>query len=249
MQYNLVKATLGKAVMFERNLDLKETAADHEWHPKYIDVIACLFICATIATWVTAGKLWAVGPFTFSAATLVYPLTCIFGDVLTEIYGFNRTRRIIWTGLGCGLLFLLLVQIAIILPPAPDYKMQDAFAVVNGSLPRIVIASYIAYIFCEFTNSSIMSKMKVWSNAKNFPLRAVVSTIGAQLVDSAVFFIIAFAGTIPTGVIISLIFGTWIFKSLYEFAALPFTTVAVQWIKRLEGIEHFDRHKLKIFKF
>jgi len=235
--------------MFSRDTSLKIATADQQWHPKHIDIVACLFICANIATWVTAGKLWMLGPFTFSAATLVYPLTCVFGDVLTEIYGFDRTRRLIWTGFGCGLLFLFFVQIAIALPPAPDYKLQDAFAAVNGSLPRIVIASYIAYICCEFTNSSIMSKMKVWSNANNFPLRAVVSTIGAQLVDSIVFFTIAFAGTIPTKIVLSLILGTWIFKSFYEFAVLPFTTIAVHWLKRLEGIEHFDHHKLEIFKF
>ncbi len=235
--------------MFERDLELKETSADNQWHPKHIDIVACLFITANIATWVTAIKLWTWGPLTFSAATLVYPLTCVFGDVLTEIYGFNRTRRLIWTGFGCGLLFLFFVQIAIILPAAPDFKLQDAFAAVNGALPRIIIASYVAYICCEFTNSSIMSKMKVWSKGDNFPLRAAASTIGAQLVDSIVFFTAAFVGIIPLGTLLSLIFGTWIAKSLYELIVLPFTTIAVTWLKKREGVEHFDRHRLEIFKF
>jgi uncharacterized integral membrane protein (TIGR00697 family) len=194
-------------------------------------------------------QIMGFGAIHFFGGDISLSADLFFGDVLTEIYGFNRTRRLIWTGFGCGLLFLVFVQIAIVLPPAPTYKLQDAFASVNGSLPRIVIASYFAYICCEFTNSSIMSKMKVWSNADNFPLRAVVSTIGAQLVDSIVFFVIAFVGTIPAQVVLSLVFGTWIAKSLYEFAVLPFTTVFVRWLKEREGIEHFDRHKLKIFEF
>lgn len=235
--------------MFERDVSLKETSQDNAWHPKYIDVVACLFITANIATWVTAIKLWSLGPFTFSAATLVYPLTCVFGDILTEIYGFNRTRRLIWAGFGCGLLFLFFVQVAIALPPSPDFKLQEAFALINGGLPRIIIASYAAYICCEFTNSSIMSKMKVWSKANNFPLRAAASTVVAQLVDSIIFFTAAFAGVVPTGTLFSLILSTWIAKSLYEFVVLPFTTAAVIWLKKREGIEHFDRHKLEIFKF
>jgi len=235
--------------MFSKDIELEVTTADNQWHPKYIDIVACLYICALIGTWVTASKLWHLGPLTFSAAVLVYPLNAIFGDVLTEIYGFNRTRRLIWTGLGCGLLFLLFVQIAIALPPAPSYTLQDAYAAVNGNLPRMVIASYVDYVACEFTNSAIMSKMKVWSKARNFPLRAVASTVGAQFVDSILFVGIAFTGVVPTGVLLTIMFGTWIFKSLYEFAALPFTTVFVHWLKSLEGIEHFDRYKLRMFRF
>ena len=206
-------------------------------------------ICANIATWVVASKLWSWGPFTFSAATLVYPMTCVFGDVLTEIYGFNRTRRLIWTGFGCGLLFLLFVQIAILLPAAPDYKSQDAFAAINGGLPRIVAASYLAYVFCEFTNSFVMSKMKVWSKANNFPLRAMASTFAAQLIDSVIFFTVGFAGNFSTHTLISVIFSTWIVKSLYEAVFLPATTAGVAWLKSREGIEHFDRCKLRIMKF
>ena len=230
-------------------MDLKEINADFEWHPKYIDVIACLYICTNIATWVTAGKLWSFGPFTFSAAVLVYPLTCIFGDVLTEIYGFNRTRRLIWTGFNCGLLFLFFVQVAIALPPSVDYKMQEAFMAVNGSLPRVIVASYLAYVCCEFVNSYIMSKMKIWSQGNNFPLRAALSTVGAQLVDSIVFFVIGFFGIVPTKTVVVTILSTWGAKSAYEIALLPLTTYAVRRLKRMEGVEQFDRCRLLIFKF
>lgn len=245
----VLKPYRGRDYMFERDMHLKETGADHEWNPQWIDVVACLYICANIATWVTASKLWVCGPFIFSASTLVYPLTCVFGDILTEIYGFNRTRRLIWTGFGCGLLFLFFVQIATLLPPAPDYKLQQAFAEVNSSLPRIIIASYAAYICCEFTNSFIMSKMKVRSRAHNFPLRALVSTLGAQFIDSCVFFTAAFGGNLSVTVLIGIILSTWIAKSLYEVVLLPLTTVGVKWLKTREGVEHFDRYRLKILKF
>jgi uncharacterized integral membrane protein (TIGR00697 family) len=116
-------------------------------------------------------------------------------------------------------------------------------------LPRIIVASYIAYICCEFTNSTIIAKMKVWSKGDNFPLRAAASTIVAQLVDSAIFFTAAFAGTVPDGVLLSLVLSTWGAKSLYEILALPFTTWAVTWLKKREGVEHFDRQRLEIFRF
>ncbi|MGE4350634.1 MAG: queuosine precursor transporter [Bdellovibrionales bacterium] len=235
--------------MFERDLSLKKTHADHEWHPKHFDVVACLYICALITTWITIPKLFAAGPFTFSGGVLVYPLTCIFGDTLTEIYGFNRTRRLIWMGFICGLIFLFFTQLAIALPVAPDFKLQEAFAAVNGQMPRVVIASYTAYLGCEFSNSYIMSKMKVWSNADNFPLRALASTVVAQFVDSAVFFIMAFAGILSVSALIKIIVVSSVAKILYETLLLPVTNAFVRKLKSLEGIEHFDHGELRMLKF
>jgi uncharacterized integral membrane protein (TIGR00697 family) len=235
--------------MLHRDMNLKEAGADKEWHPKHIDIIACLYICALILTWVCASKMFIVGALIFNASLFIYPLNHIFGDVLTEIYGFNRTRRLIWMGFICGLLFLFFTQLSIALPPPPSYKIQDAFATINGALPRIVVASYLAYLCCEFTNSFIISKMKLLQSAENFPLRAVASTAGAQCVDSIIFFGIAFAGTMPTHDLLLVMFDGWIAKVLYEVVALPLTTMAVRKLKSLEGIEHFDRYRLRVFKF
>jgi queuosine precursor transporter len=235
--------------MFSHHDHLKVTNGDQGWHPKHFDVVACLYIGALFLTWVTAGKLFAFGGLVLSASALVYPLNCIFGDVLTEIYGFNRTRRLIWMGFICGLMFLLATQIAIALPPAAVYTAQEAFATINGAMPRIVIASYAAYLCCEFTNSSIMSKMKVAQNAKLFPVRAIASTLAAQLVDSAVFFAIAFGGTMPLSALLLAIVSSWLFKTFYETAALPVTTLVVNKLKALEGVEQFDRYTLRVFKF
>ncbi len=235
--------------MLHRDINLKEAGTDVEWAPRHIDAIACLYVCALILTWVCASKMFIVGSLIFNATLFVYPLNHIFGDILTEVYGFNRTRRLIWMGFVCGLLFLFFTQLSIALPPPPDYKMQEAFAMVNGALPRIVIASYVAYLCCEFTNSFIISKMKLRQDADNFPLRAVASTAGAQLVDSIIFFGIGFIGTMPTHDLGMVILDGWLAKVAYEIIALPLTTLAVQKLKSLEGIEHFDRYRLKVFKF
>jgi uncharacterized integral membrane protein (TIGR00697 family) len=235
--------------MFERDLNLKETGTDSEWCPKYFDVVSSLYICALILTWVTAAKLFSVGPFVFCAAIIVYSLNCLFGDVLTEVYGFNRTRRLIWMGFACGLIFVFITQLAIALPPSPTFKLQEAFAAIHGQMPRIVFASFTAYLFNEFTNSWVMSKMKLWSKANNFPLRAIASTAVSQLVDSTVFFAIAFFGSITLGFFANLVFSSWAFRVIYEIVFLPFTTAFVRKLKSLEGIEHFDRYELKVMKF
>ena len=235
--------------MLHRDMNLKETGADGEWQPKHIDILASLYICMLILTWVCASKMFIVGSLIFNATLFIYPLNHIFGDILTEVYGFNRTRRLIWMGFVCGLLFLFFTQLSIALPPPPSYKNQEAFALINGALPRIVIASYLAYLCCEFTNSFIISKMKIRQSAENFPLRAVASTAGAQFDDSVIFFGVAFVGTMPTHDLLLVMFDGWLAKVLYEIIALPLTTIAVRKLKLLEGIEHFDRYKLRMFKF
>ena len=235
--------------MFARDLSLKEANADKEWVPRHIDVIASLYICTLLLTSILIPKLFSFGPFVFAGGILVYPLNTIFGDVLTEVYGFNRTRRLIWIGLVCEILLVLTTQMAIVLPPAPDFKLQDSYTAIFSAMPRIVVSSFTAYVCCEFTNSFVISRLKLWSNADNFPLRAVASTVAAQTVDSLVFFTAAFAGVVSTKVLVSMILSGIIFKSLYEVLVLPITMVIVRKLKTLEGIEHFDRYSLHFMKF
>jgi uncharacterized integral membrane protein (TIGR00697 family) len=235
--------------MLLRDLDLRVTNQDAEWQPRYIEVVGMLFVTALILTSVVASKIMTIGFLTISAATLVYPLTCIFGDTLTEVYGFNRTRRIIWMGMVCLAMLVFFTWLAITLPSDASYAHQDAFATVLGSLPRITVASFSAYFCCEMVNSFIMSKMKIWSNGRNFPLRAMASTVAAQAVDSAIFFSMGFIGVLPNAIVVKLIFTTWIVKSLYEFLVLPFTIWFVRFLKKREGIEHFDRQTLYVLKF
>lgn len=233
--------------MLSKDLDLRITNSDSEWKPRYIEVVSMLFVTALLITSVIAPKIISIGFLTISAATLVYPLTCVFGDALTEVYGFNRTRRIVWIGFLCMAILVFFTWLAIVLPADASYLNQNAFQTVLGSLPRITIASFSAYIFCELINSFIMAKMKIWSNGKNFPLRAMVSTVVAQAADSLIFFSAAFWGALPFPVIVKLIATTWIVKSFYEFFVLPFTIWFVYFLKQQEGIEHFDRQKLYLF--
>ncbi|MBI4031096.1 MAG: queuosine precursor transporter, partial [Proteobacteria bacterium] len=230
-------------------LDLRITNGDSEWQPRYIEVAAMLFVTTLLLTAIVAPKIIEISFLTISAATLVYPLTCIFGDTLTEVYGFNRTRRIIWIGLICSGLLVFFTWLAIVLPAAGSYPHQEAFATVLGSVPRIVASSFTAYFICEMINSLIMSKMKIWSKGNHFSLRAMASTVVAQAADSIVFFTMAFLGVLPGTVILKLIVTTWIVKSLYEFAVLPFTILFVRFLKQREGIEHFDNQVLHIFRF
>lgn len=235
--------------MLSRDMNLRVTNQDVEWQPRYIEVAAMLFVTTLLLTAIVAPKIVQIGFLTISAATLVYPLTCIFGDTLTEVYGFNRTRRIVWIGLICSAMLVFFTWLAIVLPSAESFVHQEAFATILGSVPRIVAASFLAYFICEMINSFIMSKMKILWDGRNFPLRAVASTVVAQAADSVVFFIAAFAGVLPQDVILKLIVTTWLVKSLYEFLALPFTVAFVRFLKRREGIEHFDRQTLYIMRF
>jgi len=235
--------------MFERDLSLKEASSDVEWTPRHIDVIAALYVATLLLTSILIPKLFALGPFVFAGGILVYPLNTIFGDVLTEVYGFNRTRRLIWIGLICEILLVLTTQMAIHLPPASGFKLQEAYSAIFSAMPRIVSSSFLAYVCCEFTNSYIMSRMKLWSMANNFPLRAVASTVGAQTVDSVVFFVAAFAGVVSSQILVSMIVSGIVFKSLYEILCLPVTMMIVRKLKAIEGIEHFDRSRLLVWRF
>jgi uncharacterized integral membrane protein (TIGR00697 family) len=235
--------------MFLRDLGLRITNKDAEWQPRYIEITAMLFITALLLNSILAPKIISIGFLTISAATLVYPLACIFGDALTEVYGFNRTRRIIWAGFICLCIMTFFTWLAIILPADGSYIHQDAFSTVLGSMPRMVASAFTAYVFCELINSFIMSKMKIWSGGKHFPLRAIVSTIAAQAADSIIFFTMAFWGVLSGAIILKLVLTTWIVKSLYEFFALPFTIWFVHFLKAREGVEHFDNQELHVLKF
>lgn len=235
--------------MFDRNLNLRVTRQDSEWHPRYLEVAAMLFVTCLIVTSIVASKIVQIGFLTLSAATFVYPLVCVFGDAMTEVYGFNRTRRIIWIGLICMMMTVFFTWLAVVLPPEAGFTNQEGFAAVLGSVPRITLASFIAYFVCELVNSYIMSKMKLWSQGRLFSLRAMASTVAAQAVDSSIFFTVGFLGILPVAVILKLILTTWLAKSTYEFVALPFTIWFVAKLKKLEGIEHFDNQKLHILKW
>ena len=225
---------------------LRVTNHDYEWHPKYYGVIVGLFCGLYMITTAIVPKLVDFGGIVLSAGIITFPLCCIITDLMTEVYGFNRTRQAIWTVLVCTVLFALFSYIAIQLPAASFWPHQDAFAVIFGSVPRIVVAGCLAWLAGEFLNSYVMSKMKIFQKAKNPAARFIRSTVVGQFADTLVFYSIAFLGTMPGEVLVKMMLVSWGIKIAYEVVALPLSVPIASVVKRLEGIEHFDRQKISL---
>lgn len=209
--------------------------------PKYFDIVGMVFVAILLISNIAAQKLFAFGPFTFTAGIIVFPFAYIFGDILTEVYGYARSRRVIWTGFACNIFLVIVIAISIWLPPAEGWPLQEQFASVLGMVPRIVVASLIAYWAGEFSNSYVLAKMKVWMEGRQLWMRTIGSTIVGQGIDTTLFAIIAFAGVLPATVITKAIISGYIFKVVYEAVITPVTYLIVGALKRLEGIDVYDR--------
>ena len=225
---------------------LRVTGNDGEWSPKYYGVIVGLFCGLYMISIAIGSKLIDVHGLVLPAGIIIFPFCCIITDILTEIYGFNRTRQAVWTALLCTVLFATFTQLAIALPPAGFWPNQQAFESVFATSLRLAAAGCFAWVAGEFSNSFIMSKMKIFQGAKNMPLRFVGSTVIGQFLDTIVFVTIAFAGTMPWPQFFLMMLTGWAVKVLYEIVALPVSIPVANFIKRLEGVEHFDRQKLSL---
>ncbi len=213
-------------------------------------MIAAGFVTSLIIANIIAVKIVALGPVILSAAILIFPLSYIFGDILTEVYGYARARRVIWIGFGCNLLAVIAIWLSIEIPPAPFWKLgpfdsplssQQAYQAVFGFTPRILAASFIAYLIGEFLNSFVLAKMKIATRGRHLWLRTIGSTIVGQSADSAVFISFAFYGTMPNLALGELILAQWLVKSAYEALLTPFTYLTVNYLKRAEGEDYYDR--------
>ena len=191
---------------------------------KYFFYIAILFVTILIVSNTVGVKLVAVGPFVFTGAVFIFPISYIFGDVLTEVYGYRASRKIIWSTAGA----LVLMSIGYIL-------------VGLGFAPRIALASITALVVGEFCNSYVLSRMKVWMNGRALWMRTIGSTIVGEGVDTIVFVTIAFYGTVPLAVLFTIIWSGYLFKVIYEVLATPITYAVVGWLKKAEGIDTYDR--------
>jgi uncharacterized integral membrane protein (TIGR00697 family) len=207
----------------------------------YFDIVAMAFIAVYLISQIASAKLFVIGRWTFPGATIVFPLSYIFGDILTEVYGYAKTRRVIWIGFFSAILMALVLWVVQILPPAPDWPNQLAYQAILGVVPRMVLGSIVAYWCGEFTNSYVMAKMKVFTKGRFLWTRTMGSTVTGQAVDSLVFISIAFSGRLPWVVIFQMSASLYLFKIAYEFAATPLTYVVVKRLKRAEGAEIFDR--------
>lgn len=210
-------------------------------HSKYFIYFAILFVAVLMISNTTGVKLIQLGPFVFSGAIFVFPISYIFGDILTEVYGYKASRKIIWSGFVALVLMAFCYWMVKVLPPASFWQGQAAYEAILGSVPRLVLASIVAYFLGEFSNSFVLSRMKVWMNGKRLWMRTIGSTIVGEGVDSIIFASIAFYGTMPFSALVSLILSIYIFKVAYEILATPITYVIVNRLKRAEGIDVYDR--------
>jgi uncharacterized integral membrane protein (TIGR00697 family) len=215
----------------------------HDSSTGLYSVFTGVFVASLLIANVTSHKIFELGPFTLPAGTIVFPISFIFGDILTEVYGFARTRKVIWIGFGCQALAALTYLIVGALPPAEFWHDSEAFDRVLGFVPRIVVASIIAYWMGEFCNSVVLSRMKARARGARGiqqALRFVASTVAGQAVDSAVFVLIAYAGVYGSGELAWSAVSLYLFKVVYEALLTPITIRFANWVKRVEGVDHID---------
>ncbi len=199
-----------------------------------------LFVGSLLISNIAAQKLFACGPFTFSGGILLFPISYILGDCLTEVWGYGRARQVIWAGLICNAFMAAFLWIVVQLPPAEGWPLQEQFATVLGLVPRIVVASIIGYWAGEFSNSFVMAKLKIRTAGRFLWVRTISSTIVGEAVDTVLFVFIAFAGIFPTGLLLTAMWSGYVFKVVYEIIATPATYAVVGFLKRREGIDVYD---------
>jgi len=203
-------------------------------------VISSLFVTCLITANIIIAKQINVGGVVLPAAIIIFPLSYIIGDVLTEVYGYRQARRIIWLGFICNFIAVLAIWIAKVLPPAPVFEAQNAYERILGSTPRFLIASFVAYLAGEFTNSVVLSKMKIMTKGRWLWTRTIGSTLVGQGIDTVVVLSIAFVGVLPLSMLGVMMFFHWLVKCVYEAAATPLTYLVVGYLKRKEGIDVYD---------
>jgi uncharacterized integral membrane protein (TIGR00697 family) len=202
--------------------------------------ITALFVTCILAANILIVKQVSIAGITLPAAIVIFPLSYIFGDVLTEVYGYGQARRVIWLGFFCNLLLVTAIWIVGILPPASIFEAQAAYDRILGNTPRFLIASFLAYLAGEFFNSYIMAKMKLLTRGRWLWMRTIGSTLAGEGVDTVIVLSISFAGVLPGGIIISMIFWHWMLKTAYEVLVTPVTYLLVGYLKKTEKLDTYD---------
>ncbi len=207
---------------------------------KYLDSLITLFVVILVISNIVAVKFFAIGGLRISCAQMLFPITYIFGDIFTEVYGYGASRRAIWYGFFASFLLVAISFIAVKIPPAPEYKDQAAFASIFMPVGRIVAASLLAYWCGEFANSFTLAKMKLLTGGRYLWTRTIGSTVVGQGVDTTVVMFAAFYGMRPVSVILRLIVAGYVAKVIYETVMTPVTYAIVNFLKRTERVDYFD---------
>jgi uncharacterized integral membrane protein (TIGR00697 family) len=218
----------------------------YRWFP----FVTAVFVTTLVVSNIIAVKLVRVIGLFLPAAVILFPIAYIFGDILTEVYGYGRARQVIWTGFFCNLLAVIAIWIGGHLPAAPFWvagefqtpaAAQQAYQAILGFTPRLLLASFIAYLIGEFLNSIVMAKLKVKTEGRLLWLRTITSTLVGEGADSLVFLSIAFWGILAPGDLARSIFSQWLFKVTYEVLATPLTYLVVNRLKQVEKEDYYDR--------
>jgi uncharacterized integral membrane protein (TIGR00697 family) len=201
-------------------------------------VIAALFITCLITANIIAVKVIGIGPVILPVAIIVFPISYIFGDILTEVYGYRLARKVIWLGFICNLIFVFFAWVGQILPPASFWEKQEAYKSILGYAPRLLIASFCGYLVGEFANSFVLAKMKILTRGRWLWSRTIGSTVVGEGLDTAVFITLAYIGT--ASFVPIMILYHWLIKTGYEAVATPFTYAVVNYLKKKEAIDTYD---------
>ncbi len=204
-------------------------------------IVTVIYVVCLLLSNLIAGKMWAVtGDIVVPASVLLFPITYIFGDIFTEVYGFKKARIIIWLGFACNFFAVAVYLITLALPHPDFWTSQEAFAAVLGTTPRVAVASFIGYLFGEFSNSMVLSKLKIMTGGKFLALRTILSTVVGEGLDSIIFISISFWGTMENGELYRMILAQYLFKVCYEVIFTPITYQVVSWMKKKEGVDVYD---------
>ena len=207
---------------------------------RYYDRIMVLFVAVLMISNIVATKIFKLFIFNFSGGVILFPISYIFGDILTEVYGYARSRAVIWMGFFCSALMVGVIIIVGWLPPGEGWGFQEEYEVILGSTARIVLGSFIAYLAGEFVNSFIMARMKIMTKGRWLWMRTIGSTIIGEGIDTVLFVAIAFAGILPWPLLFSVILSNYLFKCGFEVVVTPVTYKVVKYLKTKENEDYYD---------
>jgi uncharacterized integral membrane protein (TIGR00697 family) len=207
---------------------------------RFFTLITGLFVAVLLVSNVASSKLVAFGPLSFDGGTILFPISYIFGDIMTEVYGYHKSRQVIWIGFGSALLMMVVFIVVGWLPSAAGWDNQDAYNKILGLTPRIVIGSLIAYFAGEFSNSFILAKMKIFTKGRWLFSRTIGSTIVGEGIDTLIFIMVAFGGVYSWDIVWLLVISNYIFKVTFEVVLTPLTYAVVGSLKRIEKEDVYD---------
>lgn len=211
---------------------------------RYLDLITASFVAVLLISNIAAIKVFVVGGLAFDGGAFIFPISYVFGDILTEVYGYQRSRRVIWTGFFWLLVMNLVLALTNAMPPDPQWNQevgQEAFNRVLGISPRIAAAGLLGYFWGEFSNSYVLARMKVWQHGKALWMRTIGSTLVGELVDTLLFCVVAFWGILDPATILNYTLTGYFYKCLVEILMTPVTYQVVGFLKRHEQVDVYDR--------